>query len=177
MPHIIDIFILIILLYAFWRGWSSGILAQISGIFGLVLGVWLSYKFGDTACEYLKLEGWYRTLFLIGLIILTLVLTSILSRLLTKLLDFSGLSFGVKFLGAIFSVIKYMLSLSLLLLFINWLHTLHIFSGIDIDFIEDTYFYKPLTTIGSLIYPYLDQLISLSKDSINNIDSSSLIHV
>lgn len=156
--NIIDIIVLLLLLYAAWRGWSSGILMQLSGIGGIVLGVWASYEFGDLVCRWLSLDSGYRFLLIVALIIAAVLAVAIISKTLTGLFSNAGISFPLSLLGAAFSVIKMSFLLSLVVLFLEWLVTLKLFQGVTFDYLHQAVCYEPLRSVGDVVFPYISKV-------------------
>ena len=43
--NIIDILVCLVLVLCVWSGWKNGILVQLSGIVGIIVGTWAAYRF------------------------------------------------------------------------------------------------------------------------------------
>lgn len=162
--NIIDIIVLLVLLYALWRGWSSGILMQLSGIGGIVLGVWAAYEFGDLVAGWLSLEGGYRFLLIVALIIAAVLVVAVASKALTGLFSHAGISFPISLLGAAFSAVKVSFLLSLVVLFLEWLVTLKLFEGVTFDYLHQAVCYEPLRALGDLVFPYISKVGQWTRD-------------
>lgn len=162
--NIIDIIVLLLLFYAAWRGWNSGILMQLSGIGGIVLGVWVSYEFGDLVAGWLSLEGGYRFLLIVALIIAAVIIVMVVSRALTGLFSHAGVSFPISLLGGAFSAVKMSFLLALGVLFVEWLVTLKMFQGVTFNYLHQAICYEPLRTIADLIFPYISKAGQWTRD-------------
>lgn len=160
---IFDIVVIILLVPAIFSGYTKGFISQIFSIIAIVVSIWSSVHFADQLCDYLK-----DTLmqdnpvllkiiaFVIILVLVSLVLV-IIGKIIEKFLKIIMLGWLNKLLGIIFSLIKWALILSLLIgVFNNINHTMNLFSA---EQLNECIFYKPLNTIYTTVFPYLQQLI------------------
>lgn len=151
--NILDIIVGALLLYALWRGWSSGILVQLSGIAGIVLGAWLAYRFSEQVSLRLDVPMQYNSLVFVAILIVVMIGIILLGKLLTKVLSYGGLSAPIKLLGAAASILKIIIILSLVLRTFESLND----NGkiVDTTYLQKSIAYKPLTNIASTIFPYI----------------------
>ena len=52
----LDVVIAVPLLWALYKGYTEGVILQLGGIVGLLIGVWLAFRYGRTLGLMLKLE-------------------------------------------------------------------------------------------------------------------------
>lgn len=140
----------IVLLYGAWRGWSSGILVQLSGLAGIVAGLWVASHFSAQVGGWLGLEGTSREVLFVVVGLLVLVGVIILMRVLSKILSVGGLSVGIKLLGCVLSVIKTGVLLSLLLL--AFVHVNDSFHFVDSPTLAGSNCYAPLLKVGRYVW-------------------------
>jgi len=153
---IVDILIALILIFAIWRGWSSGILVQLSGIIGVVAGAWVAYNFWTQIAGWLEVDTKYREVLFVVILLGVLLGVILLCHLITKLLRLGGLSAPVRILGVIFSLVKTVILLALLLTAFEYLNM----DGriLDPEYLRESTAYIPLKNISEFIFPYLKQL-------------------
>lgn len=148
------------LLYSVWRGWRSGILVQLSGIAGIVLGAWLAYRFSERVGVWLKVEEGYENFVFAAILIVVMIGVVFLSRLLTRVLSYGGLSVPIKLLGAMASFLKSVIVLALMLRTFELFNT---FGRVaDMKYMKESVAYTPLNNIASVLFPYI---VSWSGDS------------
>lgn len=154
--NIIDIIAGVLLLYALWRGWMSGILVQISGIAGVILGAWLAFRFSETVCRWFSLDADYKWLAFVAILIVAMIAVIVVCKLLTKMLESGGLSLPVKMLGAVASSLKMVIIMALL---IRTFENINQKTDItDNQYLKQSYAYEPVNRVADLIFPYLNRL-------------------
>lgn len=162
--NIIDIILAIVLVWALVGGLRKGLISQASSFVGLLLGVWLAFKFNDRLSEWIGIDvqgiAAYIILFVVGVL-----LAWICSRISNWILNGIGLGVVDKIGGAILSVVVYSLVLSLLLgLFRNINSSLHI---VEDKVLEESVLVEPIEKVSEVVFPYLVE----AKDAILESDS------
>ncbi len=157
--NIIDIIIAIVLVWALVSGLRKGLISQASSFVGLLLGVWLAYKFNDQLSEWIGVDikgiAAYAILFAAGLLLAWLC-----SRISGWLLNGIGLGVVDKIGGAVLSLTLYTLVLSLLLgLFRNINSSLHI---VEDKVLEESVLVEYVEKVSDVVFPYLEE----AKDAI-----------
>ena len=154
--NIIDIIVIALLLYSLWRGWTTGILVQLAGIAGVVLGAWVAFRFTQFIGEWLDSDPKYETLLFVAVIIVVAVCVIILCKLLTRVLSLGGLSLPINILGAAASFVKTLIVLALLVGLFDH------FNGcgelLERKYLEESHSYKPLSGIAQNVFPYVVDL-------------------
>lgn len=143
----LDIFVLVVAVYAIWKGWSNGFLKEMVNMLGFILGLIVASTCYSTLGEYLKVEG--STLNMLTSIAAFLILWIIVpiglgaaATILTKTLNRMGfISLPNRIGGVLVNIIKYALLLSLVL---NMMSTLNILND---ERKENSICYEPLTGI------------------------------
>lgn len=162
--NIIDIILAIILVWSLISGLRKGIISQISSLVGLLLGVWLAFKFNDQLSEWIGVDvegvAAYVILFAAGVLLAWLC-----SRISGWILRGVGLGVVDKIGGALLSLVIYSLVLSLVLgLFRNINSTTHI---VEDRVLEEAVLVEPIERVSEVVFPYLIE----AKDAIMNSDS------
>lgn len=145
----IDIFILILLLWAAFSGWCSGFLKEVVSTVGFLVGLFVAATCYKTFGQYLAVNGSEANMltsiiaFLLLWVIVPIVL-GLVANILTKALKGMQLGLPNSILGAAVSVTKYLILMSCVL---NVMETLHI---MNTEKSESSHLYKPVT--GALQY-------------------------
>lgn len=145
----IDIFILILLLWAAFSGWRSGFLKEVVSTVGFLVGLFVAATCYKTFGQYLAVNGSEANMltsiiaFLLLWVIVPIVL-GLVANMLTKALKGMQLGLPNSILGAAVSVTKYLILMSCVL---NVMETLHI---MNTEKSESSHLYKPVT--GALQY-------------------------
>ena len=129
----LDIFTACLLVFGFIRGYSKGLIIELSSIIALILGIYGSIKFSDFTYSFFlknfpKLiesidENYLKMASFVFTFLLIIVLISIIGKLITKLLKMVFLGFINKILGGFFGSFKFALLLSLCMVFFESLNT------------------------------------------------------
>lgn len=165
--NVIDIILALVLVWALISGLRKGLISQACSFVGLLLGVWLAFKFNDRLSDWIGAEikgiAAYLILFAVGVLLAWLC-----SRVSSWILHGVGLGIVDKIGGALFSLVVYSLVLSLLLgLFRNINASVHI---VEDKVIEESVLAEPIERVSDVVFPYLVE----AKDAILNSDSLGL---
>ena len=153
----IDIIISVPLLYGLIKGFSNGIIKEITNVFSVVLAIYVGVHFADLIEPYLQsdvLSGYERAMpliaFLIVFVIIIIIIKSIgeLIDRLTKLLALGVIS---RFLGAIFGVFKIMVIFSGALFFLTE------YKIINHQIEKDSILLKPIQDFSETIIPKINK--------------------
>ena len=147
----IDLFICVLLLWAVISGWRDGFLKEVFSTLGVVLGLVIAAAlYFYVASDYFKISGsdtnqWLNVgAFLILWIVMPLVL-GLVANILTKALEGMFLGLPNSLLGAVFSVVKFVILISCVLSMMGSLKIL------DKKMVKDSKFYEPIVSITPFI--------------------------
>lgn len=161
--NIFDIIIGIILLWALYKGYRQGIAIQLAGLAGIVLGVYLAFKFSESVSTWLSLDASYgRIVAFMCILVVTIILLALVGQLIKGLFNMVGLSIVDHLFGAILSVLKIALILGALLCALDTLNDNLKF--INQSKIDSSVLYAPVRSTAKFIFPYMDFL----KDQLPN---------
>ena len=154
----IDIIISVPLLYGLTKGFSNGIIKEITNVLSLVLAIYIGMHFSVLIEPYLRqdaLSGYERAMpliaFLIVFIIILIIIKSI-GELIDKLTKLLALGIISRFLGAIFGGFKIMLVFSGVLFFLTE------YKIIDHHQIEkDSILLKPIQDVSEIVIPKINK--------------------
>ena len=154
----IDMFILVLLVYAVFRGITRGFIMQLASVTALLFGIYVAMKFsGFTAHQLTKFVSVNQEfLYLISLgitFILVFVLIHLLGQVLEKIIESVDLSLMNKVFGVFFSLVKTVLIVGVLLVYIE-----RIDKRVPLlpkGSREHSIFFRPFTSIIHAIFPAL----------------------
>lgn len=161
--HIIDLIVIVILVWCLWSGWKNGILTQLGGIVGIVVGAWVAYKFSHVIGGWLDMEELPTEVLFIVVLLAVMICVIVLCRLITKVFQAGGLAFPLRLLGAAFAVMKGILLLSLALLAFEavmpWVRALSDDPSDDKkglpSQVTEAKSYRLIKSVGDFVFPYI----------------------
>ena len=152
----IDIVFAVLLGFAVYKGLKNGLFVEVASFVALILGIYLAIKFSDLVGTIFPeiVPSWNPKYIEITAFIITFLLVVIAihlsAKILTKLADFAFLGWVNKISGVVFSLLKTILALSVVLF---------IFEKININNTllskatqENSIFYNPIQNISKAIY-------------------------
>jgi membrane protein required for colicin V production len=156
----IDIVFAILLCYALYKGIKNGLFVELASLIALVAGIFVAIKFSYLVNNILEpkvtWEPKYIEIIAFALtFILVVVLIYLSAKLLTKIADFTYLGWINKLAGAIFSTLKTILLLSILILLfekVNINNTL-----VKQETLDESIFYNPTKEISAFLYPKIEE--------------------
>ena len=153
----IDIILIIPLLWAARVGYRDGVIAQLGGIAGVLLGVWLAFRFSTQVGVWLNLPEGIRSgaAFLI-IIIAVVIIVGLFGKLLGRLFDSVGLAIVNKFGGVLLALVKMSLMLSVLIMGFELVNNST--KWVERKTIESAILYEPIQKVSSAVFPYLIKL-------------------
>jgi len=157
--NFIDLFILVLLAWAVFRGASRGLIMQVTTLAALILGIFAALKFSNITAgflvEYFNVDQEY--LFIISLgatFILVFFLVELVGNLLEKIVDAISLSLVNKMLGVVFSILKTVLLTGILFAYLERLDQRVPF--IPENTKEKSIFFEPFSSLAKSIFPALE---------------------
>ena len=156
----IDFVILIILVFALFRGFTDGLVKELASLLALVLGIWGAIKFSGLTAEklydFFDMTGKYVGIlaFVITLVILVLII-QVVGVLADRFIKAISLGFLNRLLGMVFGVIKTALILSIIFVVLNAIHAKHPF--LPEEKIKQSKFYNPIADLAPAIFPIIGE--------------------
>ena len=150
----LDIAIAVPLLYGLVKGFSNGLIKEITGLLSLIIGIYIAVNFSILLEPYLSgIFGYYDQFKPIIAFIILFVATSLIINLIGILVNklTKALALGIvsRFLGAIFGLLKVIVIFSFLLFVITD------YNLVNKKIKNDSVLYKPLSDIAAIITPQL----------------------
>lgn len=155
----IDIILASLLGYAAFKGFKNGLFAELASLFSLLFGIFIALKFSFYAKEVLeKAVKWNPVFIQIVAFALTFVLVLVaihfLVKSITKIARFAALGWLNTIGGAALSVLKMMLTLSVLLNLMTKINVNNYF--LSKETIQQSALYLPIQEVAKVIYPNLN---------------------
>lgn len=156
---VLDIILIAVLVWAVYSGAKKGFFVQLGGIVGIVLGIWLAFRFSGSVGEWLGIEGgiaWYVGF---ALIVLACILAiGILGWLAGKVFHLVGLGFLNRLGGVVLSLAKAVLILGALLMAFQAINrNVHIVG--DRQF-ENSLLCEPIVRMTqAVVFPFLKRAV------------------
>ncbi len=159
---VIDIIILLLLVLAVFNGIRKGFVAQVVAIVALILGVWLSCRFGALVGGWTA-EKFHSSVQLMNCIAFALIffivisLLTLLGRLIEKTFKLLLLGWLNRLLGIIFALCKFFIIIGLCVLLVNFLN--NEFGFPSNETLAKSHLFGPLTNAVSSVFPYLKNML------------------
>lgn len=165
----IDIAILLILAYGAYRGYRNGLIVELCGILGIVVGAYLAYNFSDELAAHISLPKEVAVIVAFMTILIVIIITIIIvARIISKILSFGGLGVVNGLLGMAASLFKTVVVLSLL---VSSFITLNTKTGwIEEPTIRKSEIIPKLQNVSHTLFPYIDFLEKYYNILIESID-------
>jgi membrane protein required for colicin V production len=162
----LDIALAIPLVWGLYKGFTSGIIMEISRIIALIAGVYLSVRFAQELSEYLYKNTDLTTEFLpiisfAIIFIVVVLLVHLFAKAIEKLARAVALGWANKAAGAAFGMFRVAFVLSVVIMMLTRFELLSKFNRSDTA--EQAFLYEPVTQLAPFIIPILEDV---DKDTI-----------
>lgn len=155
--NIIDIILLVIAAWAVYEGIRDGLLVQVGGVVGLVIGVWLAFQQADHVGAWFGMHGAEASVAgFVTVLVVTIIVITVGSRLLRGVFRMTGLGFFDSVLGAVVSMLKSAVIVSLIIAAIDSVNVNNVL--ISKERIESSRGYMPLRNFSTKIFPLFDHV-------------------
>lgn len=162
--NILDIILLLCLVWAVVQGLRKGFISQVIAIISIISGVWMSARFTNVVCTWLSqwISGSEQILkvvaFTLILVAVFLVLAA-LGKALEGIIRLVMLGWLNKLLGVVFSLLKCLLILGLIVLAFNSLNST--IQLVKPEYLADSILYGPIRDLANSVFPYVKEMITL----------------
>ncbi len=152
----LDIVIAIPLLYGLIKGFTNGLIKEITGLLGLIIGVYVALNFSSYLHPKFEevLGGYEQFIPIISfatLFIVSVLMIKILGYIIDKLTKALALGFVSRILGAIFGFLKVVVIFSFLLAIVSD------YDLIDKNTQDESVLLKPIQEVSDLITPEINK--------------------
>ena len=156
----IDIVFGVLLGFAVYKGMKNGLFVEVASFVALILGIYLAIKFSNLVGTIFTgfVPSWNPKYIEITAFIITFLLVVIgihlSAKILTKLADFAFLGWINKLAGVIFSLLKTILALSVVLFIFEKININNMLLSKETQ--DNSMFYNPIQNISKAIYPTIE---------------------
>ena len=152
---ILDLILGGLMLFGLIRGWKNGLFVEIASVIAVIVAFYgamhFSYLIGDYLSDKLS---WNASYIKIASFVLTylaiLVGVHLLGKILTRVASLTMLGSLNRIAGSVFGLVKVAVILGALLIYLERANQR--LELIEMDRIEQSFFYKPLKEIGAFIF-------------------------
>lgn len=142
------------LLYALYKGFKDGVVVQLGGLVGLIIGVYLAFRYASAFGVWMGMDG--TTAQVVGFIVIVvgvLLAITVLGRLMRGLFKVAGLGMLDQIGGMLIAVIKMALIISVILSALEAVNSDN--SLYNPKKVNESIFYKPIKKVAGVAFPYL----------------------
>lgn len=159
MVSYFDLILLIPVGLAIWKGWKNGFVMEVFSMLALFAGIYAGVHFSDWMASFLheKMDVKSENLPIISFVVvflLVLIGLFFLGKLITKTVSAGGAEKWNQFGGALFSLSKTLLFLSVCFLLFNALDRKY--SWLPEEQKEKSYFYEPIYNFSLFLLPAVE---------------------
>jgi membrane protein required for colicin V production len=177
----IDIVILIVLGVSLIGGLSNGFIKELSSFAALILGIWGAIRFSSFTA--VKLYEWFdMTGEFVGLVsfivtfLAIVVVINFIGVAIDKVVDAVSLGFLNKILGAVFSVFKSILILSVVIFILETIDGRRHF--MPEGKIAESRLYEPIRDIAPMLFPIIrDGLLKEGNEPVNSNNNNGTVQI
>lgn len=158
--EILDVILGTLLAFAIYKGIKNGLFVELASLLSLIVGIFVAIKFSYIISETLvTVVSWNPKYIKVTAFALTFIAVVVgihlLAKFFTSIVDFAYLGWLNKLAGALFSILKTILALSVMF---------NIFQKINMnnlivkkETLDTSIFYNPIQDISQFIYPTLEE--------------------
>ena len=162
--NILDAIILICLIPALIQGVRKGFISQAISIISFVVGIWASARFANIVTEWVAQyitasEQILKIIAFALILVVVFVILGLVGRMLESILNFAFLGWVNKLAGVLFSLLKAVLILGLVIMAFNSLNTT--FGLVKPELLTDSVLYDPLKNLADTIFPYIKNMLTV----------------
>lgn len=155
---LLDVIITILLMWGVYKGYQRGFFVHALSLFVLIIGIFVSIKITQVISDYIIDRSTVPLLelpvILFGVLFTVMVFIShVSSDMIEKAVDKLEKNLTMRLLGVVFSTIKYLLFISIFLIFVYKLDAS--FNYLAPKEKERTKLYEPFMQFGPALFPYL----------------------
>lgn len=164
----IDIVFTVLFGYALFTGLKNGLFVEIASFGSLVIGIFVAIKFSHlvrlTLEDFIKINPKYIEIIAFAITFLLVVVgIYLLAKFFTGVASFASLGWLNKLGGAIFSILKTILMLSVVISLFQKININHIL--VKEETLNNSVFYNPTQEVSKFMYPSLEKWYEEFKEN------------
>ncbi|NLA49331.1 MAG: CvpA family protein [Bacteroidales bacterium] len=156
----IDLIIVIVIIIAIIRGFTDGLIKEVTALAALILGIWGAVRFSSFTAgklyEWFDMTGQFVGImaFLITFGVIMIIIHFI-GIIVDKIMDAVSLGFVNRLLGMLFGFLKSVLIMSVIFVILNAIDGIKSF--LPKQTIANSRFYIPIADVAPMIFPVLGE--------------------
>lgn len=159
----LDIILLLCFLPGIIRGIRKGFLEQALSLAGIIISVWMAFKFMNLVCGWIQpyLEVNETVLHVIAFAVILIVISlavALIAKLLTKVVSMAMLGWLNKLLGVVLSAVVTALILGVVIVLIDTVNAK--FGLINQELLDSSVLYGAIRDGAYTVFPYMKELLS-----------------
>ncbi len=152
---IIDLIMGLVLVVGAINGFRKGVISQLGGVLGVIVGVWLAFRLGASVSAWIGVEMSPLVAYIL-VFVAAIAAMWLLTHILSKVLSTIGLGVINRLCGAVVSLVLSSLILSLAFgFFVRCNNTLHM---VEPEVLEESEIAPVVTAVADVVFPYLEQV-------------------
>ena len=174
----IDIVFTALLGYALYNGLKNGFFVELASFGSLIIGIFVAIKFSHivrlTLDDMIKVNPKYIEIIAFAITFLLVVVgIHLLAKFFTGLASFASLGWLNKLGGAVFSLLKTILMLSVVISLFQKININHIL--VKEETLNTSIFYNPIQAVSKFMYPSLEKWYEEFKEKAKSEDDKKQI--
>lgn len=174
----IDIVFTALLGYALYNGLKNGFFVELASFGSLIIGIFVAIKFSHivrlTLDDMIKVNPKYIEIIAFAITFLLVVVgIHLLAKFFTGLASFASLGWLNKLGGAVFSLLKTVLMLSVVISLFQKININHIL--VKEETLNNSIFYNPIQEVSKFMYPSLEKWYEEFKEKAKSEDDKKQI--
>lgn len=174
----LDIVFTALLGYALYNGLKNGLFVEIASFGSLIIGIFVAIKFSHivrlTLDDMIKVNPKYIEIIAFAITFLLVVVgIHLLAKFFTSILSLAYLGWLNKLGGAVFSLLKTVLMLSVVISLFQKININHIL--VKEETLNNSIFYNPIQAVSKFIYPSLEKWYEEFKEKAKSEDDKKQI--
>lgn len=162
----LDIFFAVLLLWALFNGWRKGLVKQLFALAGVILGIWITVKYGARVGAWIPGDTIYTTpAGYVLLLLTTMIGLGLLGRAVSGLFSMAGFGTLDVVLGMVLSVIKWALLLGVICY--GFVRLDPDGAVLDRNYRDGSRAFAPLSRIPERVLPFVVQAWSETAKSLD----------
>ncbi len=174
----IDIVFVILLGYSIYNGLKNGLFVEIASFSSLIVGIFVAIKFSHIVRlaleEKIKTNPKYIEIIAFAItFILVLIGIHLLAKFFTSIASFAYLGWLNKLGGAVFSMLKTILMLGVLISFLQKINSNSML--VKEETLNKSFFYQPVQEVSKFLYPSLEKWYEEVKERTKSEDENEQV--
>lgn len=165
--NFLDILMIVPMIWYGFKGFRKGLVFEVAGIVGLVVGTWIAINFSKKVAEIIGLSGKYVDIIAFAITFAAVIfLVYLFAKFIEKMVTFVVPELINNLGGMVFGVLKIAIIASILLYFVTSMDRYELFLKKDIK--SGSMLYPPVSSIAPVLFPEfrkVEEAITIKSDT------------